>query len=171
MSARSPWWPWAWRCSRSRSSCPTRSSARAADRLFEGFTLERIRLDEVELRVRFGGSGPPILLLHGHPRTHTTWHRVAPILAERFRVVCPDLRGYGESSKPPDEPDHRQASKRAMARDAVGLMARLGHERFAVVGHDRGAYAGLRTALDHPGAVGHLAVLDAVPIAEALRRA
>ena len=139
--------------------------------MFEGFTLERIRLDDVELRVRHGGSGPPILLLHGHPRTHTTWHRVAPILAERFTVVCPDLRGYGESSKPPDEPDHRQAAKRAMARDAVDLMARLGHERFAVVGHDRGAYAALRTALDQPSAVSHLAILDAVPIGEALRRA
>ena len=139
--------------------------------MFEGFTLERIGLGEVELRVRHGGTGPPILLLHGHPRTHTTWHHVAPLLARRFTVVCPDLRGYGESSKPPDLPDHAQASKRAMAADAVELMRRLGHARFAVVGHDRGAYAALRTALDHPDAVSHLVVLDAVPIGEALARA
>ncbi|HUP53951.1 MAG TPA: alpha/beta hydrolase [Methylomirabilota bacterium] len=139
--------------------------------MFDGFALERVALDDVELRVRHGGSGPPILLLHGHPRTHTTWHRVAPLLAERFTVVCPDLRGYGESSKPADRPDHGQASKRAMAADSVELMSRLGHPRFAVVGHDRGAYAALRTALDHPDAVSHLVVLDAVPIGEALRRA
>jgi haloacetate dehalogenase len=139
--------------------------------MFDGFLLDRMRLSEVEVRVRHGGSGPPILLLHGHPRTHTTWHRVAPILAQRFTVVCPDLRGYGASSKPDDRPDHRQASKRAMARDAVELMRALGHPTFAIVGHDRGAYAALRTALDHPAAVTHLVVLDAVPIAEALRRA
>lgn len=139
--------------------------------MFDDFALERIALDEVELRVRHGGAGPPILLLHGHPRTHTTWHRVAPLLAARFTVVCPDLRGYGESSKPADLPDHEQASKRAMAADAVALMRHLGHRRFAVVGHDRGAYVALRTALDHPDAISHLAVLDAVPIGEALRRA
>ena len=139
--------------------------------MFDGFTLETVSLREVDIRVRHGGSGPPILLLHGHPRTHTTWHRVGPLLAERFSVVCADLRGYGRSSKPVDEPDHAQASKRAMARDAVGLMRALGHERFAIVGHDRGAYAALRTALDHPDAVTHLVILDAVPIGEALRRA
>jgi haloacetate dehalogenase len=139
--------------------------------MFDGFTLDRIDLGDVVLRVRHGGSGPPVLLLHGHPRTHTTWHRVAPLLARDLTVVCPDLRGYGESSKPPTEPDHSQASKRAMARDAVNLMLALGHERFAVVGHDRGAYAALRTALDHPASVTHLAILDAVPIGEALARA
>ena len=142
-----------------------------ASPFFDGFRLERLDLGEVTVRVRHGGAGPAVLLLHGHPRTHTTWHRVAPLLADRFTVVCPDLRGYGESSKPPDEPDHAQASKRAMALDAVRLMGALGHERFAVVGHDRGAYAALRTALDHPQAVTHLAILDAVPIGEALRRA
>jgi haloacetate dehalogenase len=138
--------------------------------VFEGFTLDRIDLGDVVVRVRHGGSGPPVLLLHGHPRTHTTWHRVAPLLGRDFTVVCPDLRGYGESSKAPDEPDHSQASKRAMARDAVGLMRALGHERFAIVGHDRGAYAALRTALDHPATVTRLAILDAVPIGEALAR-
>jgi haloacetate dehalogenase len=139
--------------------------------VFDGFTLERIRLGEVTLRVRHGGSGPPILLLHGHPRTHTTWHRVAPLLADDFTVVLPDLRGYGESSKPPDRPDHAQASKRAMAGDAVALMERLGHRRFAIVGHDRGAYAAFRTAMDHADRITHLVVLDAVPIGEALHRA
>lgn len=139
--------------------------------MFDGFELERVDLGDVVLRCRWGGTGPPVLLLHGHPRTHTTWHRVAPLLADRFTVVCPDLRGYGESSVPADAPDHAQASKRAMARDAVALMRSLGHERFAIVGHDRGAYAAMRTVLDHPGAVTHLGILDAVPIGEALARA
>ena len=138
--------------------------------MFEGFKLERVDVGEVVLRVRHGGSGPPVLLLHGHPRTHTTWHRVAPLLAAQHTVVCPDLRGYGESSKPTTTPDHEPYSKRAMARDCIELMRRLGHERFAVVGHDRGAYVATRTALDHSEAVARLAVLDAVPIGEALAR-
>ena len=138
--------------------------------MFEGFTLDRVDVGEAALRVRHGGSGPPVVLLHGHPRTHTTWHRVAPLLAADHTVVCPDLRGYGESSKPPTAPDHEPYTKRAMARDVVGLMHALGHERFAVVGHDRGAYVAFRTALDHPDAVTQLAVLDAVPIGEALAR-
>jgi haloacetate dehalogenase len=112
-----------------------------------------------------------VLLLHGHPRTHTTWHRVAPLLADTHTVVCPDSRGYGESSKPKTTDDHEPYSKRAMARDCVALMRSLGHERFAVVGHDRGAYVALRCALDHPASVTALAVLDAVPIGEALARA
>ena len=138
--------------------------------MFEGFALERIDVGESVLRVRHGGTGPPLLLLHGHPRTHATWHRVAPLLARDHTVVCPDLRGYGESSKPPTTPDHEPYSKRAMARDCVALMRALGHERFAVVGHDRGGYVAFRTALDHPGAVTHLAVLDDVPIGDALAR-
>ena len=138
--------------------------------MFEGFTLEHVDVGDVVLRVRHGGSGPPVLLLHGHPRTHTTWHRVAPLLAAERTVVCPDLRGYGESSKPPTTPDHEPYSKRAMAGDCVALMRNLGHEHFAVVGHDRGAYVAFRAALDHPEAVERLVVLDAVPIAEALAR-
>ena len=90
--------------------------------MFEGFTLERIDVGDAELRVRHGGSGPAVLLLHGHPRTHVTWHKVAPVLAEQFTVVCPDLRGYGESSKPPTTPDHAPYSKRAMAGDCAALM-------------------------------------------------
>ncbi len=138
--------------------------------MFEGFTLERIDAGEAVLRVRHGGTGPPLLLLHGHPRTHTTWHRVAPLLARDHTVVCPDLRGYGESSKPPTAPDNEPYSKRAMARDCIALMRALGHERFAVAGHDRGGYVAFRTALDHPAAVTHLAVLDDVPIGDALAR-
>ena len=111
-----------------------------------------------------------MLLLHGHPRTHVTWHQVAPLLARSHTVVCPDLRGYGESSKPATTGDHTPYSKRAMAADCLALMRSLGHERFAVAGHDRGSYVALRTALDHPAAVTALAVLDAVPIGEALAR-
>src|SRR4029453_12880141 len=146
----------------------SRPVGRAA--MFDGFTLERGDTGDAVLRVRHGGAGPAVLLLHGHPRTHVTWHRVAPLLARSHTVVCPDLRGYGESSKPPTSPDHRPYSKRTMAGDCLALMAALGHERFAVVGHDRGAYVALRTAMDHPAAVTALAVLDAVPIGEALAR-
>jgi haloacetate dehalogenase len=138
--------------------------------MFDGFRLERVDVGEAVLRVRHGGAGPPVLLLHGHPRTHATWHRVAPLLAADHTVVCPDLRGYGESSKPPTTPDHQPYSKRAMARDCLALMHRLGHERFAAVGHDRGAYVATRTALDHPEAVTALVAMDAVPIGEALAR-
>jgi haloacetate dehalogenase len=139
--------------------------------VFDGFELQRVDVGEAVLRVRHGGSGPAVLLLHGHPRTHTTWHRVAPLLADTHTVVCPDSRGYGESSKPRTTDDHEPFSKRAMARDCVALMRSLGHERFAVVGHDRGAYVALRCALDHPASVTALAVLDAVPIGEAVARA
>ncbi|RLK25116.1 haloacetate dehalogenase [Micromonospora sp. M71_S20] len=139
--------------------------------MFEGFTLERIDVGEVRLRVRHGGSGPPVVLLHGHPRTHATWHRVAPLLAREHTVICPDLRGYGGSSKPPSDPGHTAYAKRAMARDVVGLLDALGHDRAAVVGHDRGCYVAMRTALDHPERVSRLGVLDGVPIGEALARA
>jgi haloacetate dehalogenase len=138
--------------------------------MFDGFQLDRIDVGEVQLRVRHGGDGPAVLLLHGHPRTHTTWHRVAPQLARDHTVVCPDLRGYGQSSKPPDGPDHAGYSKRAMADDCLALMHVLGRDRFAVVGHDRGALVALRLAIDHPAAVTRLAYLGAVPIGEALAR-
>lgn len=137
---------------------------------FERFELDFIEVPEATLRVRHGGIGPAVLLLHGHPRTHTTWQRVAPILSDSFTVVCPDLRGFGRSSKPADTPDHNGSSKRAKACDCVALMDRLGFERFAVVGHDRGCYTAFRTAMDHPGAISSLAVLDGVPILEALER-
>lgn len=138
--------------------------------MFEGFQLERVALSEATLRVRYGGSGPPILLLHGHPRTHTTWHRVAPLLTAHHTVVCPDLRGFGESSKPADTPDHSGSSKRAKARDCVELMRHLGFDRFSIVGHDRGSYTAFRTAMDHPEAIEKAVILDGVPILEALER-
>jgi len=140
---------------------------------FEGFDEQRVDVGGgVVLRIRSGGEGPPVVLLHGHPRTHTTWHRVAPLLvAAGHTVVCPDLRGYGESTKPPTTADHAPYSKRAMAGDVVRLMRRLGHPSFAVVGHDRGSYVAMRTAMDHPEAVTHLAVLDCIPIVEHLERA
>lgn len=138
--------------------------------MFEGFDMDFIELSDATLRVRHGGVGEPLLLLHGHPRTHTTWHRVAPLLATRFRVVCPDLRGFGQSSRPPDLPDHAGSSKRAKARDCLQLMARLGFDRFHVAGHDRGSYTAFRLAMDHPQAVRRLAVMDGVPILEALER-
>lgn len=140
--------------------------------MFEGFDADLMDVGAgVRLRVRHGGSGAPVVLLHGHPRTHTTWYRVAPLLvAAGHRVVCPDLRGYGQSSKPATAPDHAPFSKRAMAGDVLTLMQRLGHERFAVVGHDRGSYVAMRLALDAPPAVTRLAVLDSVPIGEALDR-
>jgi haloacetate dehalogenase len=112
-----------------------------------------------------------VVLLHGHPRTHTTWHAVAARLAERYTVVCPDLRGYGGSTGPDPAEDPAAYGKRAMAGDVVQLMRQLGHERFAVAGHDRGCYVAYRLALDHPRTVTRLAVLDGVPIAEALDRA
>lgn len=138
--------------------------------MFEGFTLDAMDVGEVVLRVRHGGQGPPVVLLHGHPRTHATWHRVAPRLAVRHTVVCPDLRGYGRSSLPPDEPDHGQSSKRAMARDIVAVMRALGHRRFALVGHDRGALVALRAALDHPDVVTRLVIMDGLPVVEHLER-
>lgn len=138
--------------------------------MFDGFKLQTVEVTErVRLRVRSGGQGPAVVLLHGHPRTHTTWHRVAPRLVEAgFTVVCPDLRGYGGSTAPTPRPDHAQASKRAMAQDVVALMVRLGWQRFAVVGHDRGSYVAFRLAMDHPETVTRLGVLDSVPIGEAL---
>ncbi|MEV6635117.1 alpha/beta hydrolase [Actinoplanes sp. NPDC051470] len=138
--------------------------------MFEGFRLDHADVGEVTLRFRHGGAGSPVVLLHGHPRTHTTWFDVAPRLARHHFVVTPDLRGYGGSTLPPDEPDHAQSSKRAMAGDVVRLMARLGHDRFAVVGHDRGALVAFRTAVDHPEAVSHLVVMDGLPIVEQLER-
>ena len=139
--------------------------------MFEGFTLAMIDTGEAVLRVRHGGSGPPLLLLHGHPQTHVMWHKLAPRLAQDFSVVMADLRGYGDSSKPPTAPDHAPYSKRAMARDQLALMRQLGYEQFYVAGHDRGARCAYRMALDHPDRVRKLAVLDIIPTYEAFRRA
>jgi haloacetate dehalogenase len=135
------------------------------------FSVDLVDVGPVTLRVRHGGSGPPLVLLHGHPRTHVTWNAVADLLAGEYTVICPDLRGYGQSGKPPTDAGHTPYSKRAMAGDVVALLRELGHARFALAGHDRGCYVAMRLALDHPAAVSHLAVLDGVPIGEALARA
>jgi len=135
--------------------------------VFAGFSDERIDVGGgVAIRARVAGEGRPVLLLHGYPQTHACWHRVAPLLvAAGFRVVAADLRGYGDSSKPASSADHAAYSKRAMAADQVAVMRALGHDRFAVAGHDRGGRVVHRMALDHPGAVGRLAVLDIAPTA------
>jgi haloacetate dehalogenase len=138
---------------------------------FEGFELSQIDVDEASLRVRHGGSGPPLLLLHGYPETHMMWAPVAGELARDFTVAAPDLRGYGGSTKPATKDDHEQASKRAMSRDAVQLMAKLGFDRFAVAGHDRGGRVAYRLALDHPDRVTKVSILDIIPTGEAWARA
>jgi len=139
--------------------------------VFDGFETTEIDTGEARIHVRRAGSGPPLLLLHGYPQTHAMWHRIAPALAEDFTVVLTDLRGYGASSKPDSLPDHWPYTKRAMARDQVGVMHALGFDRFAVCGHDRGGRVGYRMALDHPERVTRLAVLDIVPTGEVLMRA
>jgi haloacetate dehalogenase len=134
--------------------------------VFAGFELTTIDVGEAAIRVRHNGSGPGLLLLHGHPQTHAMWNAVAPRLAADFTVVCADLRGYGGSSKPQTTDDHEPYSKRAMARDQVRLMQALGFERFSVAGHDRGGRVAYRLALDHPERVEKLAVLDIIPTSE-----
>ena len=138
---------------------------------FEGFTLDTRVVDGHPVRFRHGGSGPPLLLLHGNPQTHAMWHLVAPRLAERFTVVCPDIRGYGFASKPPPTADHAPYSKREMSRDVLGLMRALGHPSFGVVSHDRGARVAHRLALDHADAVERLCVMDIVPTLHHLEHA
>ena len=139
--------------------------------VFEGFAEDRIEVDDASVFVRHGGDGPPVVLLHGHPRTSATWHRVAPLLARRgFTVICPDLRGYGRSRGPAPTADHAAHSKRAAAGDVVAAVRALGYRRFAPAGHDRGSYVALRLALDHPQVVSRLALLDCVPISEHLSR-
>ena len=131
--------------------------------MLDGFETADVATQGATVHLAKGGDGPPLLLLHGYPQTHVMWHRVAPRLAERFTVVAPDLRGYGDSPAPETSADHTPYSKRAMAQDQVDVMAHLGFERFAVVGHDRGARVAYRLALDHPGRVSRLVTLDIVP--------
>lgn len=127
------------------------------------FVEQSIATGETTIHLARGGSGPPLLLLHGYPQTHVMWHRVAPALSERFTVVCPDLRGYGDSGKPAAGDDHAAYSKRAMAGDMIEVMAALGHDRFFVAGHDRGARVTHRMALDHPARVVRACVMDIAP--------
>ncbi len=131
--------------------------------MFEGFRRGRVRVDDVDVNFVEAGSGPPVLLLHGYPQNLAMWARVAPLLADRFTVVCADLRGYGDSSKPAPLPDSSNYTFRSMAVDQVGLMRSLGHSRFHVVGHDRGGRTAHRMALDASDVVASLAVLDIVP--------
>ena len=134
-----------------------------ASGLFPGFTAHRVQTSGAEIRCVVGGEGPPLLLLHGYPQTHAIWHKVAPALAHEFTVVCADLRGYGDSSKPASDATHTVYSKRVMARDMVELMRDLGHTQFMLAGHDRGGRVSHRLTLDHPEAVLRVAVLDISP--------
>ncbi|MEV0220021.1 alpha/beta hydrolase [Streptomyces sp. NPDC050704] len=127
-----------------------------------GFTQQHVPTNGITLNAAVGGSGPPLVLLHGFPQTHLMWRHVAPALAAEHTVICPDLRGYGASDKPADT-DGTTYSKRTMAADIVALVRELGHERFAVAGHDRGALVAIRAGLDHPDKVTHLASLDVLP--------
>lgn len=131
--------------------------------LFPGYTHQQRQANGIRLSLRAGGRGPPLLLLHGFPQTHAIWHKVAPILQQHFTLVMPDLRGYGDSDKPPSDDAHAPYSKRVMALDMVELMRGLGHPRFFVCGHDRGGRVAHRLALDHPAAVAKLMVLDISP--------
>ena len=132
--------------------------------LFPGFKSRFIATDEgVDINVTTGGDGPPLLLVHGYPQTQAIWHKVASALAKHFSLVLCDLRGYGDSSKPPGEADHGNYSKRVMARDLLRVMNALGHDNFAVLAHDRGARVAHRLAADHPGVVSRLVLLDIAP--------
>ncbi|MEO0825615.1 MAG: alpha/beta hydrolase [Cyanobacteria bacterium J06639_14] len=131
--------------------------------MFETFEHRQIDTRETTIHAVIGGSGPPLLLLHGYPQTYVMWHRVAPSLAQHFTVICTDLRGYGDSAKPPSTPDHRAYSKRKTAQDQVEVMNTLGFTEFMAAGHDRGGRVLHRLLLDHPDRVTKAAVLDIVP--------
>lgn len=136
----------------------------AASYFLAGFDVQRVELPDLTINYASAGTGPPVLLLHGHPQTHVVWRKVAPRLVEAgYRVIAPDLRGYGDSDKPESDPSHLPYSKRVMAADQIALMEHLDHQSFAVVGHDRGGRVAHRLALDFPDAIERLAVLDIAP--------
>lgn len=137
---------------------------------FDGFETRDVATSGTVIRTCSGGSGPPVLLLHGHPETHLMWRHIAPVLAERFTVVMADLRGYGDSGKPPTDREHAAYSKRAMALDMAEVMTAYGHDRFAAVGHDRGGRVAHRLARDHRDRVSRLAVLDICPTLDMYER-
>jgi haloacetate dehalogenase len=140
------------------------NGSRAADAaLFPGFTPRRIATTGTQIQCVVGGQGPPLLLLHGYPQTHAMWHKIAPLLAADYTVVCADLRGYGDSGKPAGGADHAAYAKRAMAQDMVDVMNALGFARFRLAGHDRGARVAHRLCVDHPEAVERVALLDISP--------
>ncbi|MET0538370.1 MAG: alpha/beta hydrolase [Xanthobacteraceae bacterium] len=131
--------------------------------MFEGFTRAEIQTSGARITTLYGGQGPPVLLLHGNPFSHVSWHSVAPPLAREFTVVATDLRGYGDSEKPPGGADHSAYSFRSMASDQIEVMAKLGFRRFYCAGHDRGARVLHRMCLDHPERVARAAILDIMP--------
>jgi haloacetate dehalogenase len=131
--------------------------------MFEGFSRRCIQTSEASINMVIGGSGPPLLLLHGYPQTHLKWHKIAPRLMKDFTVVATDMRGYGDSSKPPSDSNHTPYSKRNMAQDQVEVMELLGFNRFHLAGHDRGGRVAHRLALDHPDSVDRLVLLDIIP--------
>lgn len=131
--------------------------------MFEDFETKKIQTSEIEVNLKVAGTGPPLLLLHGYPQTHVIWHKIAPKLAEKFTIVTPDLRGYGDSGKPPSANDHAPYSKRAMAQDQVEVMQQLGFDTFSVVGHDRGGRVAHRMVRDYPKKIEKIAVLDIAP--------
>ena len=131
--------------------------------MFSGFQKAQCHVNGVDIAYRIGGSGPGLLLLHGHPQTHIIWRKVAPILAERFTVVAADLRGYGDSGKPPADPQHLTYAKRTLAQDNIELMQTLGFDTFDLLAHDRGARVAHRLAMDHPAAVRRMILLDIAP--------
>lgn len=137
-------------------------------RLMEDFRYERVKTFGADINVAIGGEGPPLLLLHGNPLTHVSWHKVAPVLARSFTLVMPDLRGYGDSSKPDGGDDHSAYSFRSMGQDNAEVMTHFGFDRFQVAGHDRGARVAFRMALDFPDRVERVAALDIVPTHHAL---
>lgn len=138
--------------------------------MFEGFETKRISVNGTKINLKTAGDGPALLLVHGYPQTHVMWHKVAPALAKSFTVVCPDVRGYGDSGKPESDDAHRPYAKRPMAQDLADVMSALGHETFNLSGHDRGGRVAYRLALDHPDRVSKLAVLDIVPTVEQYER-
>jgi haloacetate dehalogenase len=145
------------------------SGQEGASLVFDGFETFDVATTGTTIHGRRGGEGPPLLLLHGIPETHLMWHRVAPVLARRFTVVATDLRGYGDSGTPASTPDHAPYSMREIAREQVEVMKTLGHDRFAAIGHDRGARCAYRMALDHPDVISRLGVLDIVTTSDAFR--
>jgi len=131
--------------------------------MFEGFEERTIEANGAKHFFRVGGTGSPLLLLHGYPQTHVAWHDLAPLLAKYFQVILPDLRGYGNSVGPEDDSEHEAYSKRTMAHDAIEIMKSLGHAKFAICGHDRGGRVAYRAALDHPSIITHVIAIDIVP--------
>jgi haloacetate dehalogenase len=146
-----------------RASALAQSTSPSSMNFFPGFRRQTIQTSGATINVLVGGDGPPVLLLHGYPQTHVEWRKIAPELAKSYTVILPDLRGYGDSSKPPDGDNHVNYSKRAMAQDQVEVMEKLGFRRFAMVSHDRGSRVGHRLALDHPDRLSKLVTMDICP--------